>query len=96
MGVDLPEAAYVSFHQIGRAGPQFEGRLWVDLSRSHAYNEGLLSACSRHQQCPECKQASTENKHEDLTIEGAKWIGMSYSVNHATHQSHQTIELQPA
>jgi hypothetical protein len=77
-----------------RASPRI--RYLVDAVVHQQPCELLLSACSRHQQCPECNQASTENKHEDLTIEGAKWIGMSYSVNHATHQSHQTIELQPA
>jgi hypothetical protein len=53
-------------------------------------------ACSQHQQSFECNQASTENKLEDLAIDGARWIGMSCSVNHATHQSHQTIALEPA
>lgn len=33
---------------------------------------------------------------EDFAIEGARLIGMTHSVNHATHQSHQTIKLKPA
>jgi len=37
-----------------------------------------------------------ENKLKDLSVEGAGWIDMSCSVNHATHQSHQTTELQTA
>lgn len=42
------------------------------------------------------QKSVNEKKLEDFAIEGARWIGIKCSVNYATHQSHQTIELQPA
>ena len=68
----------------------------VDSGPPVVWDPRPQQACSRHQQCSECNQSSTGNKHEDFTIEVSSWVGMSHSVNHATHQPHQTIELQTA